>query len=225
LAWSDALGARTPVNLTGRVALLEKGLEHDPANVDLLVRFSNIIRGGGAGADRARAALQTLLARGGATGPVRFALGLDAWEQGRAAEARLHWEEACRLSPHMPAFANNLAWILATGPDPDPARALETINPVIERWPNDLRFRDTRGQILARMQRWKEALPDLELALRVYPDSGELHKALAETYDHLDAPGMAAEHRKRAAGAGPNAKPQPPPAPAPAPGPRVASGS
>jgi predicted Zn-dependent protease len=99
----------------------------------------------------------------------------------------------------MPAVANNLAWILANGPDPDLPRALETINAVIERWPGELRFRGTRGQILARMQRWKEALADLELALKVYPDSAQLHRALAETYEHLDAPGMAVEHRQRAA--------------------------
>jgi tetratricopeptide (TPR) repeat protein len=225
LAWSDTQGRTAPADLAGRLALLERGLEQDPANVDLLVRFSTVIRGGGAGADRARSALQTVLARGAATGPVRFALGLDAWKQGRAAEARLHWEEACRLSPQMPAVVNNLAWILATGPDPDLARALETINPVIERWPADLRFRDTRGQILARMQRWKEALPDLELALRVYPDSPELHRALAETYEHLDAPGMAAEHLKRAAAPGPNVTRQRQPERTPPSEPRAASGS
>jgi tetratricopeptide (TPR) repeat protein len=205
LEWSDSLGRKFPADLAGRLALLERGLEQNPANVDLLARFSTMIHGGGAGGDRARAALRSLLARGQATGPVRFALGVDAWEQGRAGEARLHWEEACRLSPQMPAVANNLAWMLTTGPDPDLPRALETINPVIERLPGDLRFRGTRGQILAGMERWKEALADLELALKVYPDSAQLHRALAETYEHLDAPGMAAEHRQRAAAPMPGA--------------------
>lgn len=149
------------------------------------------------------------MARGAATGPVRYALGLDAWEHGRAAEARLHWEEACRLWPEMPAFANNLAWVLGTGPNPDLPRALDTINPVIARWPGDPRFRETRGQILARMRHWKEALPDLETALSVYPDDPELHRTLADTYEHLGAPAMAAEHRKRAGP--PKATPTPEP--------------
>jgi tetratricopeptide (TPR) repeat protein len=198
LAWSDAIGRGTQPDLATRLALLERGLALDPANMALLGRFSELIRAGGDQGDQARSALQTVVARGHATGPVHYALGLDAWEHGRAAEARLHWEEACRLSPLMPAFANNLAWILAVGPDPVLPRALEMINPVIDRWPNERRFRETRGQILAKMERWKEALPDLEAALTVYPDSADLHRTLAETYEHLDAPSMAAEHRKRA---------------------------
>ncbi len=198
LAWSDSLGREDRSKLAERLALLERGLTHDPANMLLLGRFSDLIRTGGTAGDSARAALQALVARGAATGPVRYALGLDAWEHGRAAEAQLHWEEACRLSPQMPAFVNNLAWVLATGPKADLPRALDTINPVIARWPGERRFSGTRGQILARMGRWKEALPDLEMALTVNPDDPELHRTLAETYEHLDAPGMAAEHRKRA---------------------------
>ena len=135
---------------------------------------------------------------GRATGPVLFALGLDAWLAGRRSEACLHWEEACRLDPGSPVFANNLACALAAGPDPDLTRALAIINPVIALRPDEPRFRETRGQILARLERWKEALPDLKAALVVYPDRSDLHRALAETYVHLNAPGMAAEHRKRA---------------------------
>ncbi len=160
----------------------------------LLGRFSDLIRTGGVQGARARAALQTLVVRGVATGPVRYALRLDDWEHGRGAEARLHWEEACRLSPQMPAFVNNLAWILSTGRNPDLPRALDAITEVIARWPGELRFRGTRGHILARMRRWKEALADLEMALIVYPNDPDLHRTLAETYDRLYAPRMAAEH-------------------------------
>ena len=199
LAWADSVGQGDRSKLVERLALLERGLIHDPASIPLLGRFSDVIRAGGPEGDRARAALHALGARGVSTGPVRYALGLDAWEHGRAAEAQLHWEQASRLMPEIPAFANNLAWVLGTGPNPDLRRALDTINPVIARLPGDPRFRETRGQILARMQRWKEALPDLEISLTVNPDDPELHRALADTYDHLDAPGIAAEHRKRTA--------------------------
>jgi hypothetical protein len=116
--------------------------------------------------------------------------------------------------PDIPLFVNNLAGVLAVGPDADLPRALATINPVIARWPAERRFRETRGQILARMARWEEALPDLEAALAVYPDSRALHRTLAEAYEHLDAPGLAAEHRRRAellrTAAGPEAAPDAP---------------
>ena len=49
-------------------------------------------------------------------------------QQGRVAEALNHLQNAVELSPDKPAFANNLAWVLATGPDPslrDGIRALQ----------------------------------------------------------------------------------------------------
>jgi tetratricopeptide (TPR) repeat protein len=197
-AWFDALERSPRSELAQRMELIEKGLDLDPSNEALITRFARLIRAGGEEAARARAALQTLVSGGGATGPVHFALGLDAWMDGRRAEACIHWEEAFRLDPRSPVLANNLACALAAGASPDLDRALGTINPVIALWPGDARFRETRGQILTKLERWREALPDLKAALVVYPDHAALHQALAETYTHLKASSMAAEHRKRA---------------------------
>jgi tetratricopeptide (TPR) repeat protein len=206
-AWAEFAGRAARSDLSQRLELLEQGLALDPSNKALLARFSDLIRLGGDESVRARAALQALVAGGRATGPVHFALGLDAWMQDRRAEARLHWEEACRLDPQSPLCANNLACALAVGTDPDLTRALALINPVIALCPQELRYRETRGQILAKLERWREALPDLKGALIVYPDSPELHWTLAETYAHLDAPAIAAEHRKRAEALAPKTNP------------------
>ena len=54
----------------------------------------------------------------------------------------------------------------------------------------------TRGQILTKMGRWKEALTDLESALRAGQKTPGIHSALAETYEHLGMPDLAAEHKK-----------------------------
>ena len=197
-AWADAVERRSGSDVAERLALLQRGLDLDPSNEALIGRFSRLIKAGGDEGSRARRALQTLVAQGAATGPVLFALGLDAWMNGRRNEACLHWEEAYRLDPRSPVVANNLACALAADSSPDLGRALATINPVIALRPDEPRFRETRGQILARLERWKEALTDLKFALAVYPESSELHRALAETYVHLNAPGMAAEHHKRA---------------------------
>jgi predicted Zn-dependent protease len=103
----------------------------------------------------------------------------------------------------MPAFVNNLAWVLANGKDADLPRALKTIDPAVERWPGDPHLRATRGEILVKLERWKEALPDLEAAVKSDSGNAALHRFLAETYEHLDAPAMAVEHRKRAGTASP----------------------
>jgi predicted Zn-dependent protease len=79
---------------------------------------------------------------------------------------------------------------------------LALTNSLLERWPQEPMFRDTRGQIHLKMGHWKEALTDLQTALRGRPGDAALHRALAETYRHLDMPEMAAEHQRRAEGKG-----------------------
>jgi tetratricopeptide (TPR) repeat protein len=152
-----------------------------------------------ADADRARAVLRRLLAQGHAPAQTHFALGVDAWAQGRAAEARLHWERANEIAPGTPVIANNLAWLLFRSDPPDLPRALGLVNLAIEKAPQETNFRDTRGHILARMGKWREALADLEAALPNTANSTQMHRTLADVYDHLDAPAMAAEHRRLAA--------------------------
>ena len=101
---------------------------------------------------------------------------------------------------------------------PDLDRALELSNLAVGQSPKDLSFRDTRGRIFMKLGRWKEALADLEALLPGNPDNADLHKALAEVYDNLRLPEMAAEHRrlaeKKPAREG-QAGPVDPPAPTP----------
>jgi predicted Zn-dependent protease len=98
----------------------------------------------------------------------------------------------------MSVVANNLAWVIAHGPKPDLPRALALSNLALERNPNEPNFRGTHGHILVRLGKWKEALPDLEAALVKDPKNATLHLDLAETYDRLGVPGVAAEHRRLA---------------------------
>jgi tetratricopeptide (TPR) repeat protein len=58
--------------------------------------------------------------------------------------------------------------------------------------------RDTRGQILAKLSRWEEAIDDLEFALQSSKMSGNknLHQALAETYEALGRESLASKHRQ-----------------------------
>ena len=62
----------------------------------------------------------------------------------------------------------------------------------VQQSPNDPSFRDTRGRVFMKMGRWKDALADLEAALAAKPDDVDLHKELAEVYDHLGDADMAA---------------------------------
>jgi tetratricopeptide (TPR) repeat protein len=147
---------------------------------------------------QARAALHNLLLRGQVPAVTYFALGLDAWEQGKFSEARKYWEQAYQQAPEMGVIGNNLAWMLATVEPVDLPRALQLINPIVERFPDQAGFRGTRGHVLARMKRWKEALPDLVASLKAFPDNTDTHAALAEAYSQLGFTDLAASHRKLA---------------------------
>src|SRR5262249_9397844 len=139
-----------------------------------------------------------MLAKGEVPATVHFALGVDAAQRGLPGEARVHWEQASRLAPGMSAVANNLAWLLANATPPELDKALGLINPVVERFPQDPLYRHTRGHLFAKLQRWKDALPDLEAALPRYQSDADTHRTLAEVYEQLGAWEMAAEHRRLA---------------------------
>lgn len=200
VSWSDFLG-RDPAGKPGeQLALLEKAMEYDPNLLDVTMRLWSMTRVHGEAAEKARAALRTQLASGTASALTHLALGMDAWEQSNQDEALLHLEQAYQLAPQLGVVANNLAWVLANAQPPDLPRALILCNSLLERWPEEPMYRDTRGQIHLKMGHWKEALADLEIALRRRPNDVALHRSLAETYRHLDMPEMAAEHERRAGG-------------------------
>jgi tetratricopeptide (TPR) repeat protein len=196
--WSDA-EERNPNGDPGkRLALLEQGLRYDPANVPLLNRLAKLMNMEGEKGDKARDLLRELLAQGKAPAVIHSALGSDAYQRGQIQEAQLHWEQAFKRDPQMAVVANNLAWLYANTQPPDLPRALQMIDAALQLAPNWSEFRSTKGHILVRMERWKEALEHLIAALKVYPDSPELHHALAMTYDKLGDPDMAAVHRRLA---------------------------
>jgi tetratricopeptide (TPR) repeat protein len=199
VAWSDSLGADARVNPGDQLALLEKALEYDPTQVELTMRLWAFTKFRGEAAEKARTVLRTQLASGKATGLVYLALGMDAWERGKADEALVLLEQAYRLAPQMGLVVNNLAWVLANSQPPDLSRALSLMDSLLSRWPNEPMYRDTRGQIYARSGRWREALTDLQAALPAYAADPQMHRRLADVYEHLGLAEMAAEHGKQAA--------------------------
>jgi predicted Zn-dependent protease len=196
LAWYDAQARIPGKKPAENVALLEKGLRNEPVNKDLLNRLLGLLRQDGAGAEETRRLLKQLAATGKGSAAVHFVLGSDAWHRRQLDEARLHLDLAYQLEPGLAIIGNNLAWLMIQEPTPDLPRALEIINDVVNRYPAEAMFHDTRGQILVRMGRWKEALPDLELALARLPDRPAIHDALADVYQNLGDPESAAEHRR-----------------------------
>jgi tetratricopeptide (TPR) repeat protein len=200
--WASSLKADPKTEPGKRLAILEQGLRWDPTDKALLNEFVDILKPNGAEAERARAMLRDLLTKGQNLAGAHFVLGVDAWLRNRPDEARIHYEQADRLAPGSPEVVNNLAWVLIHTEHPDPQRALPLANAAVERRPDNPLFHGTRGMVLAKLGRWKEALPDLEAALPASPREVRLRQALVDTYEHLGLPEMAAAYRKQLADLG-----------------------
>jgi tetratricopeptide (TPR) repeat protein len=182
--------------LADRMNIIEQGLKIDPGNFALLDATSKLMAEGGEPGEKARATIRAALAEGRAPALAHFVLGNDAWSRDNFEEARSHWEQAYKLDSRFSTVANNLAWILAYKEPSDAPRALSMIDQALVAYPSSPQLRGTRGQILVKMERWKEAIPDLEVALASGENSSSMHEALAVAYDHSPMTGMAAEHRK-----------------------------
>lgn len=199
-SWLDFLkGKDKDLPIEDELKLLEKALKHDPMNQALLGRLATTMSAGGRRAEWGRTYLLGLLAAGKATATVHFLLGADDWERRKSPEALDHWEMAYRLAPETPIIANNLAYVLAFGARPDLPRALAVADQAIARWPDMKILRGTRGHILVKMDRWKEAIPELEASLQLDPKNPALHETLARAYETLKMPEIAAVHRQQAA--------------------------
>ena len=176
---------------------IEEGLRHDPLNPTLMERVGTLLLGKGEESERIRAFLRDQLVAGKGMILAHNCLGMDAWADGRFAEAAEHWEQAYELDPWFPLTTNNLAYSLAFPEPTDLKRALSLVDQALSGKPAPL-LHGTRGQILVKLERWKEAASELENALTGGQDSAGIHSALAEAYDHLQMPDIAEGHRRAA---------------------------
>ena len=197
-SWADQVARQEPRNMGSRLRLVQQGLECELNNIRLLKLLLALSHLEGPEAKTARETLTNMLAEGGSSAMLHFILGSDAWQQGEKEQARKHFTLAFELAPDLPVVANNMALLLALGDPPDLPRALGIAQPLVEKFPDQPHFRDTRGQILVKLGRWDEAVKDLEFALPRLDDKGATHTALAQAYRNLGLRELAAEHERLA---------------------------
>ena len=194
IAQYDRGRSRGEVTPAYRLKLLEIALRFDPESQSALTRLLDFVGTTPEAGDQARELLQNLLVGGYGSAFAHFTLGCLAWRENEQETAVWHLERAYKLDAELGPVANNLAWVLAHREPADSDRALRIMNSVVERWPQVAVYRDTRGQILAKMKRWEDALDDLEAALPGMPRDRQLHEALAEIYRHLNKTSLSEKH-------------------------------
>ncbi|MGD9854529.1 MAG: hypothetical protein AB7U20_06210 [Planctomycetaceae bacterium] len=182
------------------IVLLERSLGAFPAQELIFARVALVAgRFQGAEADQLRTMLEDALADGRAPAVCHLLLGTMLGQSGKLEEGIGHLRAALQVFPENPVVLNNLAWYLTQTDPPALEEALELAELAFQKAPRVLEIRETRGQILAKLQRPQDALPDLEAALQMRIVDATLHQTLAEVYKQLGNPDMAARHQQRAA--------------------------
>lgn len=199
VAWYDRVSLSEPDSLARRLELLQQAMRFGPNDPSVLSRLASFTVQGDQDSEEARAAqseLKQVLASGAAPAVVHFILGTAGLGTDRQDQAIRHLELAFEQVPQAFAAANNLAWALAHADEPNLERAEQLIEAAVKLAPQHPEIRETRGVIHAKLGRTKEAIVDLEFALRAFPSRKLIHTSLASLYDELGDAELAQQHRE-----------------------------
>jgi tetratricopeptide (TPR) repeat protein len=198
VAFSDFKGRNPAIGTADRLHHISEALRQNRQYVPALHRLLALTRDQRPVGKSYRATLETIFTGGKQTALVHLLLGIEFERQGRSEEAWRDFEQAFRNNSEMVVLANELARELATTEPTDRNTALAMINAAIDVWPNPLGLRDTRGHILAKLGRWKEAFADLEAGLPALADKEPTYRTLAESSERLGMVELAAEYKRLA---------------------------
>jgi tetratricopeptide (TPR) repeat protein len=196
--WELKLAADPKSKLSDRLSLVQKGLQALPSNFQLLARLYAFSTMKGPEAEEAQKQIREMLANGIQEPILYFIMGSHAYTEGRTDEAKNYWQMSYAKDPTFSTVANNLAWFLAHDQkNPEPEKALKMIEQVIAQRPDIPNYYGTRGQILVKLKKHAEAMPDLLKGLKAQPEDLGLNEAIAEAYEVTGDRTMAEVHRKK----------------------------
>ncbi len=189
----------TPAEKLQVLKLLQVALQYAPNNPRVLTLVADQVLKTIDSSDDEVITIRNALVRGTSPGIAHFVRGTAALIKGDAESAQRHLTLASQHLPNSGAILNNLAVALSQREDADLEQALklseQAIAIVAQPGPY---FYETRGQILFRLKRYLDAIPDLERALAANELAGSAHETLATCYRELDEPTLAEEHQAAA---------------------------
>lgn len=183
-----------------QLEFLQTALTFDPNHLPVYERLitQSRIHMETEGFDKIQNMLEESIVNGKSTALSHFALGNLMYLKGDFKDSQFHMERAYELDAKFLVIANNLAWLLAHNENPELDRAYELIKGVVERRPDDARFRDTLASVLMKLGNTDEALTEFERALPGVQDKKSIHEKLAVLYDQAGKKNLAELHRKKA---------------------------
>lgn len=204
-AYVLAFDQANPSEVDKRLELIQKAWNYGPDNIAVHKRLTSLASGTEQEARRAKQTLEQSIESGKSPVIAHYAMVGVAAREGDYKSALAHAEAAYTAMPEMPEMKNNLAYLLAKVEPLDLQRAIKLADAAVAAAPNNAHFRETRGEVLVKLQRYRDAVADLELALAQLRDLPAIHTSLADAYEHLGDAELAAKHKALAA-ANPKAK-------------------
>ncbi len=191
---------KTKASLLKQIGLLKRALEVAPKSMAVLEVVSEVaIEAAEDDDEQVRSMVDALVDGDGMNAEsLHFIRGTVALFKGKLDEATIELDLAVQNGQEIPGILNNLAVVLSKREPPQLDRALELSQAAIARVPNHPYLRETRGQIYFKLERYKEAIPDLEFALKAKEIAGPAHASLAKAYEALGQKELAERHAKLA---------------------------
>lgn len=179
--------------------LLKEVFRLDPANADATTLLSDSAGASAETVSVVRAVTETLIQDDLMPVRVCLKLGDTRWAQQDSLGAVWYYERAAEIDPTSAAAWNNVAWLRGCVDETEDLQsALLAVNRAIE-LDDDPRCFETRGQIYAKLERWEEAISDLERAVNgSLPNSRPAHESLAKALAAVGDEEAAAAHRLQA---------------------------
>lgn len=178
-----------------RINIIEKTLRADPGSTLALDSIASLLQqADDAELEKLRAILNRMLVIGQSTPLVHLCLGTDAILRENFDAGIKHLRLAYQSDSNLVVASNNLAWALMRTQPPKLTEALQLIESVLERQPDLAAVRETRGQVLLRLNRVEEAIAELEFALRELPTSVVTRESLVTAYRLAGMDSVAEEH-------------------------------
>ncbi|QDV65954.1 tetratricopeptide repeat protein [Crateriforma conspicua] len=177
---------------------LAYALQYDPGYQPALQRLVTVARSSPDRLDISRKIMRKLIADGEASAMGHFALGSLEWIAGNQDLAKLNMTQAITLDPKLAVVANNLAYLMAQEESPDLDSALNLADQAVDAEPGNADFLDTRAMVHKQRGDMAAAAADYQRALESSTNPNPIRMELAEIYDQLGDPEMAAQFRAAA---------------------------
>ncbi len=202
VAWI-AFIEETPSNTTDErlriLKMLQSALQYAPNNPRVLMLVADQVLKSVSDEDEAIVATRDALIAGTSPGISHFIQGTAAMIKEDTETAEMHLRMAAKFLPKSGVILNNLAVAMASREGSNLDLALKVSESAISQTPDATpHFYETRGQILVKLERYLDAVPDLERALSVVELASSAHESLAVCYDKLGQDELSRQHRQAA---------------------------